>query len=483
MKKYILLLFTLILTLPLLGQLEVKEGSFKEVPGFVNINTEKMYDDNDKPYAVLKIKTENISSKERHELNFKGDAQTFFEVEYKDGEVWLYISYYATFIKISHDDFSSTEFHFPFDMKPKCGYELTLINKKADIDEQTIINLIDQRLENTHIASNNYQNGYITVRTSPKGADVFVDNVKVGTTPYLSEPINTGNHKISVGLNGYEPMAKRVIIGAGQEEIVEFTLIADDIQESLKTNQNNAATAINVIVKSGVFTVGHNKRVKFSPGNLQYHASTNTWRFAERQWEVIGNDNKNISSTYDGWIDLFGWGTGNDPTKSTIEDTYYEFNEWGDYVPNDNGKKWRTMTKYEWSYVIDERKTTSNIRFAMAKVNDINGMILLPDNWEKSYYHLLNTNNKRALFTDNIISLLDWTNIFENYGAVFLPVAGHRGGLTVRFVQEYGDYWSSTKNSQDNSCAFGVSIDGSNLYPDCNYYRSGGQSVRLVQDY
>lgn len=139
MKKYIILLFTLILSLPLLSQLEVKEGSFKEVPGFININTEKMYDDNDKPYAVLKIKTENISSKERHELSFKGDAQTFFEVEYKDGEVWLYISYYATYIKISHEEFSSTEFHFPFDMKPKCGYELTLIknfiwnNKKVSV--------------------------------------------------------------------------------------------------------------------------------------------------------------------------------------------------------------------------------------------------------------------------------------------------------------------------------------------------------------
>ena len=127
MRRFVLLFLGLFLYLTAFAQLEVKEGSFKKVDGFVNINLDKQTDDNDKPYAVLKIKTENISSKQRRELSFKGDAQTFFEVEYKDGEVWLYISYYASYIKITHEEFSSTEFHFPFDMEPKKGYELTCL--------------------------------------------------------------------------------------------------------------------------------------------------------------------------------------------------------------------------------------------------------------------------------------------------------------------------------------------------------------------
>ena len=58
------------------------------------------------------------------------------------------------------------------------------------------------------------------------------------------------------------------------------------------------------------FTVNsEGKQVYFSQGNLQYQASTNTWRFAENQYDAIGNDNSNISSTNEGWIDLFGWGT------------------------------------------------------------------------------------------------------------------------------------------------------------------------------
>ncbi len=60
MKKYLLLVVAVLLSVAAFAQLEVKEGSFKDVQGFVNINTERMYDDNDRPYAVLKIKTENI---------------------------------------------------------------------------------------------------------------------------------------------------------------------------------------------------------------------------------------------------------------------------------------------------------------------------------------------------------------------------------------------------------------------------------------
>ena len=57
MKKLSLLIILIISGFLCSAQLQVKEGSFKKVDGFVNINIEKMYDDNDKPYAVLKIKT------------------------------------------------------------------------------------------------------------------------------------------------------------------------------------------------------------------------------------------------------------------------------------------------------------------------------------------------------------------------------------------------------------------------------------------
>ena len=84
----------------------------------------------------------------------------------------------------------------------------------------------------------------------------------------------------------------------------------------------------------GVFSVGEDRYVCFSRGNLQYNAAKGThrcadgtmqqgtWRFAEHQWDFVGNatqgtvyendvkcDNSKIGTAYDGWVDLFAWAT------------------------------------------------------------------------------------------------------------------------------------------------------------------------------
>ena len=42
----------------------------------------------------------------------------------------------------------------------------------------------------------------------------------------------------------------------------------------------------------GKFSVSATKVVCFSQGNLQYKASTNTWRFAEEQYDFVGDTEK-----------------------------------------------------------------------------------------------------------------------------------------------------------------------------------------------
>lgn len=153
MKRLTAILFLLFLSFSATAQLEVKPDSFKEVVGFININLEKYSDDNDVPYAVIKVKTENINDKQRRELLFQGDAATFIECEYKVGEVWVYLTYKATYLKISHPDLSSTEFWFPFDMEPKKGYELTLVNNAKLSDEELL-----ERMRKLEEALQNQQN-------------------------------------------------------------------------------------------------------------------------------------------------------------------------------------------------------------------------------------------------------------------------------------------------------------------------------------
>lgn len=241
------------------------------------------------------------------------------------------------------------------------------------------------------------------------------------------------------------------------------------------------------IDKNNVFSVSANQKVEFSKGNLQYRASDKTWQFAEHQWDYIGTDNKNISSNYDGWVDLFGWGTGNNPVQISDDDSDYgTFRDWGNnMIVNGNEKKWRTLTKDEWVYLIEKRNTISNIRYAKISLSGINGVVILPDNWNTIIYELKNVNNNKADFNSNFITQSDWTKLLESNGAIFLPAAGSRtvGNKTHdRNINYEGAYWSSTRHDSKREQAYDFYFRGNILLPDDNYYRHGGRSVRLVSD-
>ena len=278
------------------------------------------------------------------------------------------------------------------------------------------------------------------------------------------------------------------------------------------SGQNNAPIgAIN-----GKFTINDNgDQVYFSQGNLQYQPSTNTWHFAENQYDLIIAPEDIISTdefgqlfadvtlhyadTYSGWIDLFSWGTSGynhgaicyQPwsTSTSYSDYYaygnYQYNfydqtgqaDWG-YNPISNGgntaNQWRTLTQPEWDYVFNTRTTNSGIRYAKANVNNVNGVILLPDDWSSSTYSLSNTNSSGASFSSNTITASLWSTL-EYAGAVFLPATGYRYGTSVHDVGSLGFYWSASY--YNSGSAHGVYFD------DLDYYdfRDGGHSVRLVR--
>jgi hypothetical protein len=272
---------------------------------------------------------------------------------------------------------------------------------------------------------------------------------------------------------------------------------------AIEVNQGEAP----VCAINGKFTINTDgNQVYFSKGNLQYKASTNTWRFAEEQYDCIGSDNTNISSTYNGWIDLFGWGTSGynhgaicyQPWSSSDENSHYkaygsnyEYNlndstgmaDWG-YNPISNGgnqeNQWRTLTNAEWYYLLNSRMTASGIRYAKAQVFGINGVILLPDDWDESTYNLSSTNTYNANFNSNVVNASQWSTL-EQAGAVFLLAAGYRSGTSVvDRVGSQGCYWSATVSR--NFYVNYVDFYNSNLQSSNESMRCIGRSVRLVRN-
>ena len=256
---------------------------------------------------------------------------------------------------------------------------------------------------------------------------------------------------------------------------------------------------------NGLFTINANgDQVFFSKGNLQYigSASTPYWKFADNQWDYFG-DNGQLDGDQNVDRDLFGWGTsgwdnGNifyQPwdTDSSSGSSYgppgpydlmgsYANSDWGVYntiyIGSTATTGWRTMTKNEWSYVFFTRSTISGVHYAKAKLNNVNGIILLPDNWIAST-NLNNCNQNDASFESNVISSSQW-GILENDGAVFLPCAGERL-YSIFAAGSIGYYWTSSNWGSDLALAYKVYFSDSAVnVSGANQGRQKGDAVRLV---
>lgn len=337
---------------------------------------------------------------------------------------------------------------------------------------------------------------------APEGTHVFLRGVCWGTEP---TPDIDGSHTSEeTGIGSFTStlanLSPRTLYYVRAYAVTDFGLAYGD--EVVFVATDSAPTgAVN-----GKFTInGEDDQVYFSQGNLQYIGSATTpyWKFADNQWDVLGTSTGQNSNDQTVDRDLFGWGTsGWNPTNNPCYhpwDTYnssgssygpagannltgtYANSDWGVYNPISNGgnesNQWRTLSKDEWGYVFDNRTTESGIRFAKANVNDVNGVILLPDDWNSSYYDLSETNVKNASYASNTLTALDWS-LLEMHGAVFLPANGYRFGTLVSSVGDNGYYWSTT--SANSTYAYGVYFPETNLNPqDCSN-RTYGRSIRLV---
>ena len=228
MRKHITLIIMLLLALNVKAQLVVEPGSFKEVPGFVILDHDRT-DVNDVPFAVIKIRTQNIDDKQRRELTFGGNLAVDTDLQYKVGEVWLYLTYHADYIKISHPDFSSTEFTFPYDMKPNGCYELTLVNNfnpgpapEADMGGQ-----------------------YFVLTVTPATANVYVDgDLRTTTDGELNIMLPYGEHKYRIEAPSF--IGDEGTFTIGKTKVTKtVTLVSAQAQLTLSCGDSSAELYLN----------------------------------------------------------------------------------------------------------------------------------------------------------------------------------------------------------------------------------------------
>ena len=149
---------------------------------------------------------------------------------------------------------------------------------------------------------------------------------------------------------------------------------------------------------SGLFSVSETKQVRFSRGNLLSNGT-----IADNQY------------TYGGHFGLDSW-------ESPSSD-------------------WYALSSNEWNYLYQ------NHTCGFATVNDIHGLIILPDNYTGSAITAYDPEDgSRELWNDNTYSGDAWTEMEIN-GVVFLPAAGYVSGDVVQDQGYEGNYLTSSSGS------------------------------------
>lgn len=239
-----------------------------------------------------------------------------------------------------------------------------------------------------------------------------------------------------------------------------------------KEEENNTPSGSSSNSKNA-FSVASGKQVCLADGNLQYRATTATWRFAPKPWDAAKEDNLYASVTYDGWIDNFGWGTSgymnqmpyiSDGQNSNyyhdgdIANTEYD---WGKHNAIQNGNAtdpagtWRCLSTDEWDYILTKRTASTvegkeNARYLMVTIGDQPGLMLFPDQFtvpEGIIFMSAASINEPGNYSYNQFSQADWDK-FQKAGCVFMPASGCKlvslDPQRMVSVDYLGCYWTST---------------------------------------
>lgn len=266
-----------------------------------------------------------------------------------------------------------------------------------------------------------------------------------------------------------------------------------------------------------MFSINDSTKIRFAPGNLQYTTTGShkcadgttqkgTWRFAPHQYDIIGQENKNASADYTGWIDLFGYGTSGWKSDAVCYQPYstsetssdyinhnlvedYKYADWGVYNAIVNGgnqpNQWRLLTADEMQYLLNGRPN-ANQKYAVACIDGIEGLIFLPDNWEHPknvpfVSGLASSASALSAFCElNSYTIEQW-NILEEKGAIFLPHARVRIGQTYHPTNQYLQYYVSTGQTENTKSVLSCHMNTISVNAGSKF-KEYGNSVRLVQE-
>lgn len=261
-----------------------------------------------------------------------------------------------------------------------------------------------------------------------------------GTTSYKAAPYYWSS---TLGLSSYEDKAYMLF---ADNRVVDMG--GRNIGKTIRPVYDENAILQQSVLLPGEFTVDENgNKVRFTGGNLYW--KDNNWYVEKNQWDSHLRNNghgsfyfnpsaeKAMAETFD------SEGVGANSKLFCHEDTPLA-------IGGETG--FFALTSSEWQYLSDRKQTN---KYARARVNDGNGLLIFPDGYcantqisDITGISAVNNGSMGDFPSSNIDSGV-WSLMLSN-GVVFLPITGsygENGSYKPVWNSEPGRYWNSNADA------------------------------------
>jgi hypothetical protein len=113
------------------------------------------------------------------------------------------------------------------------------------------------------------QVGWLTILSTPSGAEVSIDGMAAGVTPVTGRELGAGSHAIRITMAGYESYHTEKSIGAGEQAAIDATLTEIPVTTAPTTRPTTQETAIPIVTGTGSPCLGCDK------GWIRVHCNVN----------------------------------------------------------------------------------------------------------------------------------------------------------------------------------------------------------------
>ena len=179
----------------------MKMSSFKLLPRDMETRFEQKKTPDGEPCVLIRV----VTPYKNFQFDFHAAPLCLVENDKKIAEVWVWVRYDARRFEIQHKELGVLRGRLPIRLEPDNTYEMVLTTDK-------IITRVEEAAP-----------GFLSVKTTPQGAEVYINGSKIGETP-LEKPLSIDTYNLKIKKKGYEILEKSILIKSEETITLEETL-------------------------------------------------------------------------------------------------------------------------------------------------------------------------------------------------------------------------------------------------------------------